>query len=155
MQNNRIFANVTFESCGRPLASSLNEHRNSTSLCQGSCTTCTQRLASNMWPKIMAEAVNEPWTQWNCSICFEPQLWVEREKHISQFDILVHDGCGIGGTWCFLHNYFISLEGNVGFVGWKPEGVSDLMEFEGEAHGDLFIVTQSNFVWPCHLTKTK
>jgi len=155
VQNNRIFMNVTFKSCGRPPASSFNELRNSTSLCQGSCATCTQRLASNMWAKIMAEAVDEPGMQWNCSIHFEPKLWVEREKHILRFDILVHDECGIGGTWYSLHDYFISLKGGVGFVCWKPEGVSDFMEFEGEAHGDLFVVTQSNLVWPCQFTKAK
>ena len=95
MEHNRIFSDVMFEGNWRPPAGTLDQFRNSTSLCHSSCATSTQRLARYIGPKIAAKMLDEPSMQGNGPISFKPKLQVEGEKCVLWFDVVLHDWLGV------------------------------------------------------------
>ena len=130
MQHNRILSDIVFKGNQRPPASTLDQFRNGTSFSHSSCTTSTQRLACNICPKIVMKTFNEPGMQGNGPIRFEPKLWVEREKCIMWFCVMLHDQLGVGHIRKSVNNNPISFKGGVGLVCWQPKWVLLLATFE-------------------------
>ena len=71
-----------------------------------------------MGTEIASKAIDEPGSEGDGIVGFKPELWVEGEKHIARFCVILHDWVGVGCTNDFLHYNSVAFECGVSFVSW-------------------------------------